>query len=79
MPLLNEVKAVLKKCGKDVAIISYDADKKFIHFTFKDVAEWCSLLCCHIQKHITEKQTCVGLLMTHNILIPSLVIRFYKV
>lgn len=75
MPLLDELNAVLKEHEKHVAVISYDHEKGYTHFTYKNLVEWCSSLCHHIQEYITEKHTCVGLLMTHNALIPSLVIR----
>lgn len=74
--LLDQFNRVSKSKKDDIALIGYDSLKEFQYFTYKNLIEWSTLIYHHVQEHILEKHTCVGLLMTHNKYIPSLVIRF---
>jgi hypothetical protein len=60
----NQTAIILSDCGEVISALSYE-----------DVQNNQNLVSDFVSKHLTEKHLCVGLKMTHNIYIPSIVLR----
>lgn len=74
----EELERVLKNFEKNTAVIIYNSNSDVQLITYEHVKEWATLLSANIQKYLGKKGLCVGLLMTHNLYIPSLVISLHN-
>lgn len=72
--IAEEFEKVLDKFEKETAVIVYNSNTEVQLITYKHVKDWCKCLTSNIQKYIDKNCSCIGLVMTHNLYIPSLVI-----
>lgn len=57
-------------------IILCDEKKIVKTKTFEEILQLNKLIICELSKHFSEMSECVGLLMAHNLYLPSIIIRY---